>query len=117
MTESNADVTTRIAQELPYLRRYARALTGSQTTGDNYAAATLEALLENQEVFTDARAPKVALFRAFHDIWVSSGAPARAADTAPLAESPQAKRTTSRPSTSRHARPFRQRSSAATRPT
>lgn len=75
MTESNADVTTRIAQELPYLRRYARALTGSQTTGDNYAAATLEALLENQEVFTDARAPKVALFRAFHDIWVSSGAP------------------------------------------
>ncbi|MEQ8896815.1 MAG: response regulator [Roseovarius sp.] len=75
MMDSNPDVTTRIAQELPYLRRYARALTGSQNTGDNYAAATLEALLENQEVFTNDRAPKAALFRAFHDIWVSSGAP------------------------------------------
>ena len=33
----------RIAHELPYLRRYARALTGTQRTGDAYAAATLEA--------------------------------------------------------------------------
>jgi hypothetical protein len=33
-----------IAHDLPYLRRYARALTGSQTSGDAYVAATLEAL-------------------------------------------------------------------------
>ena len=34
-----------VAQHLPYLRRYARALSGSQTSGDAYVAATLEALM------------------------------------------------------------------------
>jgi len=32
-----------IAVQLPYLRRYARALTGSQSSGDAYVRATLEA--------------------------------------------------------------------------
>ena len=41
---SAADLAQSIGRELPYLRRYARALTGSQTAGDNYAAATLEAM-------------------------------------------------------------------------
>ena len=31
-----------IAKNLPYLRRYARALTGSQATGDAFVRATLE---------------------------------------------------------------------------
>ncbi|HEV7873860.1 MAG TPA: response regulator, partial [Enterovirga sp.] len=31
-----------VVQYLPYLRRYARALTGSQLAGDAYVAATLE---------------------------------------------------------------------------
>ncbi|MEO6299382.1 MAG: response regulator, partial [Paracoccaceae bacterium] len=44
-TNEGQDTTTTIAANLPYLRRYARALTGSQTTGDRYAAATLEAIL------------------------------------------------------------------------
>ena len=35
-----------VAQYLPYLRRYARAVTGSQTSGDAYVAATLEALVK-----------------------------------------------------------------------
>ena len=34
-----------VAQYLPFLRRYARALTGDQTSGDAYVAATLEALI------------------------------------------------------------------------
>jgi hypothetical protein len=34
-----------LASELPYLRRYARALTGSQTMGDAAVRETLEALL------------------------------------------------------------------------
>ncbi|MEO1959418.1 MAG: response regulator, partial [Paracoccus sp. (in: a-proteobacteria)] len=42
---SSANLAQSIGRELPYLRRYARALTGSQTAGDNYAAATLEAIL------------------------------------------------------------------------
>jgi DNA-directed RNA polymerase specialized sigma24 family protein len=36
-----------VAHDLPYLRRYARALTGSQTSGDAYVAATLEALVKD----------------------------------------------------------------------
>jgi hypothetical protein len=34
----------RLAPHLPYVRRYARALTGDQTTGDNYVRVALEAL-------------------------------------------------------------------------
>lgn len=68
-------LSVKVAEVLPYLRRYARALTGSQTSGDTYAAATLEALLEDRSVFEQGLAPKVALFRAFHQIWMSSGSP------------------------------------------
>ena len=39
-----------VAQHLPYLRRYARALTGSQTSGDAYVAATLEALVKDPSI-------------------------------------------------------------------
>lgn len=76
MTETNANpsVADAIATELPYLRRYARALTGNQTSGDTYAAATLEAILEDRGAFEQSQSAKVALFRAFNDIWVSSGA-------------------------------------------
>lgn len=64
-----------ILQTLPYLRRYARALTGSQTTGDRYAAATLEAILADRSVYDTNVSPRAALFRAFHMIWSSTGAP------------------------------------------
>ena len=36
-----------VAQYLPFLRRYARALTGSQMSGDAYVSATLEALISD----------------------------------------------------------------------
>lgn len=72
---SAADFAETVGSLLPYLRRYARALTGSQTTGDNYAAATLEALLEDRTIFDTDLVAKVALFRAFHVIWTSAGAP------------------------------------------
>ncbi|SES05777.1 CheY chemotaxis protein or a CheY-like REC (receiver) domain [Tranquillimonas rosea] len=64
-----------IAGELPYLRRYARALTGSQETGDRYAAATLEAILQDRSIFSEELSPKTALFHAFHMIWSTAGAP------------------------------------------
>lgn len=65
----------RIAAELPYLRRYARALTGSQDSGDRYAAATLEALVADRSLLAPEDNPKIALFAAFHAVWSSSGAP------------------------------------------
>ncbi len=69
------DLSDMIAPELAYLRRYARALTGSQGTGDNYAAATLEAILQDPSIFQRDIGPKVALFNAFHKIWSTAGAP------------------------------------------
>jgi CheY-like chemotaxis protein/DNA-directed RNA polymerase specialized sigma24 family protein len=75
------DLADQIAEYLPYLRRYARALTGVQSSGDQYAMATLEALLTDSTVIDGASSVKVGLFRAFHMIWVSSGAPVKAAET------------------------------------
>ena len=36
-----------VAEHLPLLRRYARALTGNQASGDAYVGAMLEALLQD----------------------------------------------------------------------
>lgn len=69
-----------IAEALPYLRRYARALTGGQTAGDSYAAATLEALLADEETARSAATPAIGLFSAFHKIWTSSGSPVEGAE-------------------------------------
>ncbi|MFN5998682.1 MAG: response regulator [Paracoccaceae bacterium] len=69
------DPVASISGNLPYLRRYARALTGSQRSGDNFAAATLEAILEDAAVLSDDMDAKVGLFHAFHLVWSSAGAP------------------------------------------
>jgi DNA-directed RNA polymerase specialized sigma24 family protein len=70
-----AQLADLVGENLPFLRRYARALTGSQETGDTYASATLEALIEDASIFDDSVSPKAALFRAFHLIWSSAGSP------------------------------------------
>jgi len=54
-----------VAQYLPYLRRYARAVTGSQTSGDAYVAATLEALVKQPQLLESEDLPQVTLFRLF----------------------------------------------------
>jgi DNA-directed RNA polymerase specialized sigma24 family protein/CheY-like chemotaxis protein len=72
--DHSSDFHSAVEANLPYLRRYARALTGSQTTGDNYAVATLEAML-SESIANDATDVKVALFRSFHLVWSSAGAP------------------------------------------
>jgi len=69
------DFTTGVGNALPYLRRYGRALTGDQTTGDKYAAAALEALLTDRQIALDSSSVKVGLFKVFHTLWKSSGAP------------------------------------------
>ncbi|MBR9762260.1 MAG: response regulator [Rhodobacteraceae bacterium] len=72
---STGDLASLIGAHLPYLRRYARALTGAQSSGDAYAAATLEAILQDRSVFEGGIGEKAALFKVFHTIWASSGAP------------------------------------------
>jgi DNA-directed RNA polymerase specialized sigma24 family protein len=65
---SKADV---VVQHLPYLRRYARALTGNQVSGDAYVAATLEALLKEPELLEAPDLHRVTLFRLFSAVWNS----------------------------------------------
>lgn len=73
--DSTQEIHALIESDLPYLRRYARALTGSQANGDRYAGATLEAILVNPELFARDLPPRVALFRAFHQVWTATGSP------------------------------------------
>ena len=54
---------------LPFLRRYARALTGSQIHGDAYVRATLEAIVASPDDFPKDVEPRLALYRLFHGIW------------------------------------------------
>ena len=67
---------------LPYLRRYARALTGSQDSGDAYIKASLSALSEMPDQVDKELSPRVALYHFFHVIWASSGAKLETVDGA-----------------------------------
>jgi CheY-like chemotaxis protein len=58
-----------IAPHLPFLRRFARALAGTQAAGDAHVAATLEAIIEDPEIVDDQLDPKLALYRAFLTTW------------------------------------------------
>jgi len=62
-----------VAQYLPFLRRYARALAGSQASGDAYVSAALEALIEDPKAIDDTGGARVALYRLFTKIWGSVG--------------------------------------------
>ena len=59
-----------LAPHLPYLRRYARALTGSQASGDAHVRAALTALLEGDKALIEG-VPPGGLYRLFHAIWQS----------------------------------------------
>jgi CheY-like chemotaxis protein/DNA-directed RNA polymerase specialized sigma24 family protein len=65
-------VADQIGAQLPYLRRYARALTGSQTSGDAYVRATLEAALADDALRDEICKGRVKLYSAFNRIWSSS---------------------------------------------
>ena len=65
---------TQLAPHLPYVRRYARALTGDQRTGDQYVRVALEALAAGEKSLDSALSPRVALYQLFHAIWLNTGA-------------------------------------------
>ncbi len=77
-----------IAPHLPYLRRYARALTGSQAGGDSYVRATLEAILAKPEAFESGLPARIALYRLFHAIWATTNDGDRASEEGRSASSP-----------------------------
>jgi DNA-directed RNA polymerase specialized sigma24 family protein len=65
-------LSMRIAPHLPYLRRFSRATTGSQTSGDAYVAATLEALIADISIFPEATNDRIALYKLFSGLFSSS---------------------------------------------
>lgn len=60
-----------LAPHLPFLRRYARALTGSQQHGDSYVKAALEAIVEAPDQFPRDVDPRLGLYKTFQAIWGS----------------------------------------------
>ena len=64
----------RLAPHLPYVRRYARALTGDQKAGDAYVRASLEAIAAGELSLPAHLSPRVALYQVFHTIWGGTGA-------------------------------------------
>jgi len=64
-------ISDAIAPHIPFLRRFARALCGTQAAGDAYVAATLEEILSYPDCFDGNLEPKVALYKLFLRSWRS----------------------------------------------
>lgn len=61
----------KVAANLPYLRRYARALTGSQATGDGFVRQTLEAGLADADLRAIIGEGRPELYHVFNKVWSS----------------------------------------------
>ncbi|MCA0400240.1 MAG: response regulator [Proteobacteria bacterium] len=64
-------IAQQLTSHLPYLRRYARALSGSQKSGDAYVVSLLEALVADQAVFDTKLPSRVATYKLFTTMWNS----------------------------------------------
>ena len=60
-----------LSGHIPYLRRYARSVMGSQASADNYVAAMLEALVSDPSSLTGFRDTRSDLYRLFVSLWSS----------------------------------------------
>jgi CheY-like chemotaxis protein len=65
-------VSNAISAHVPYLRRFSRALTGTQAGGDAYVLATLETLVAEPGTLKDTADLRVDLYRLFLKVWESS---------------------------------------------
>lgn len=58
-----------IVRHAPFLRRYARALTGSQQEGDQLVRRAMELMLEGQVSLEASLGVRAGLYRALHQVW------------------------------------------------
>src|SRR5690606_33925901 len=58
-------LSTAIAPHLPFLRRFARAVSGSQESGDALVATLLEAMIADTGIFPQASTDRIALYKTF----------------------------------------------------
>jgi DNA-directed RNA polymerase specialized sigma24 family protein len=74
-TSFEGDVTVSlsatIAPHLPYLRRFSRAVSGSQESGDALVAAMLEAIIADISIFPRASNDRIALYKIFAKMFTS----------------------------------------------
>ncbi len=78
-------IGTEVAAHLPFLRRYARALTGSQKAGDGLVRATLESALADEETAQLLAGGRVPLYAAFTKLWAQASLGGES-DVAPTSE-------------------------------
>ena len=64
-------ISQTIRPHLPYLRRFARTLSGSQEAGDAYVATLLEGLIATPSDFATDLPPRVSLYHLFLRVWNS----------------------------------------------
>ena len=64
-------LSAQVAPHLPYLRRFARALTGTQNSGDTYVAAMLQSLVADPGILKSASSPRIALYQTLCKLWGS----------------------------------------------
>jgi CheY-like chemotaxis protein len=64
-------ISEQISPHLPYLRRFGRALSGSQSSGDAYVVALLESIVADPQTFPNLEEPRTALYQAYLKIWNS----------------------------------------------
>lgn len=81
--ETRVSTSQLVAQHLPFLRRYARALSGSQSAGDAYVTAMLETLIADPSTLDRSSDPRVALYSLLTRLWDSVTLNAQV-DAAPL---------------------------------
>ena len=62
-----------VGKQLPFLRRYARAISGSQKRGDAFVKATLEAAVADAALLQKSGNVRLDLYVLFHELWSSSG--------------------------------------------
>ena len=62
-----------VEPHLPYLRRFSRALSGSQKSGDSYVEAMLETVVVDPSTVTNGANPRVALYGLLCGLWESVG--------------------------------------------
>jgi len=60
-----------IAPHLPFLRRFSRAVSGSQHSGDALVAAMLEAVIADISIFPKASSDRIALYKLFAQLFTS----------------------------------------------
>lgn len=64
-------LSARIAPHLPYLRRFSRAVSGSQQSGDALVGAMLEAVIADISIFPQASNDRIALYQIFARLFTS----------------------------------------------